>query len=87
MRTLAHEEVRYSLPVARWVETADGSLVNLDQAEELSFEQMGDGDAFRIVARMSSREIVVLRTCSDQVEAEIEMHRLAQEVDARHQDT
>ena len=68
--------------VARWVETPDGSLVNLDQAEELRIEE-GGGTTHRLVARMASGEPVELGVFPDRVEAEIELHRVAQEVDAR----
>jgi hypothetical protein len=68
--------------MARWVEMPDGSLVNLDQAEELRIEEDGVG-GWRLLARMASGERVGLGTYPDQVEAEIELHRVAQEVDAR----
>ena len=69
--------------VARWVEMPDGSLVNLDQAEELRVEEDADGSTYRLVARMASRELVELGMFPDRVEAEIELHRVAQEVDSR----
>jgi hypothetical protein len=71
--------------MARWAETRDGSLVNLDQAEELLVEEIPGTNGYRLVARMSSREQIVLGTYPDQVEAEIELHRVAQEVDSRGQ--
>jgi hypothetical protein len=61
--------------------------VNLDQAEELLVEEIPGTTRYRLVARMTSREQIVLRTFPDQVEAEIELHRAAQEVDARDDDT
>ncbi len=67
--------------MARWAESPDGSLVNLDQAEELRIESGAGG--WRLVARMASGERVELGTFPDAVEAEIELHRVAQEVDAR----
>jgi hypothetical protein len=70
--------------MARWVETPDGSLVNLDQAEELRIEE-SDASGWRLVARMASGERVELGTFPDPVEAEIELHRVAQEVDARRE--
>ncbi len=69
--------------MARWVETRDGSLVNLDQAEVLMVEEVPGTSDYRLVARMASLELVVLGTFPDQVEAEIELHRVAQDVDAR----
>jgi hypothetical protein len=68
--------------MARWTETPDGSLVNLDLAEELRIEEGGAG-GWRLVARMASGERVELGIYPDAVEAEIELHRVAQEVDAR----
>jgi hypothetical protein len=57
--------------------------VNLDQAEEMLVEEIPGTSSYRLVARMTSREQVVLGTFPDQVEAEIELHRVAQEADAR----
>jgi hypothetical protein len=61
--------------------------VNLDQAEELLVAEIPGASSYRLVARMTSGEQIVLRTFPDQVEAEIELHRLAQEVDARGDDS
>jgi hypothetical protein len=61
--------------------------VNLDQAEELLVEEIPGTSGYRLVARMTSREQIVLQTFPDRVEAEIELHRVAQEVDARSNDT
>ena len=68
--------------MARWTESPDGSLVNLDLAEELRIEENRAG-GWRLVARMASGERVELGSYPDAVEAEIELHRVAQEVDAR----